>query len=142
MKGDYKKLQNAQKDMTNEVANARKAIDEMDRQATVYFTARSEAIKHIEDTTMRGQAQSRLDESRKAYDDVRSSLKSGGDALAPFTKDLSDQVKYLGADLTPSAAASLKSQAERLNQQGTTLFSQADTAVSTANKYFSTLKSE
>jgi hypothetical protein len=128
--------------MTDQVANARKAVDEMDRQGAVYFTTRSGAIAQIGDTAMRDKAKSRLDENKKAYDDVRASLKNGGDALAPFAKDLSDQIKYLGAELTPSAAASLKPQAEKLNKQGETLFTQADAAVATANKYFSSLRSE
>jgi len=142
MKGDYKKLQNAQKDMNNHVADTRKTVDEMDKQAGVYFAARSEAIGQIQDLTMRDQAKSRLEASKMAYDNVKTSLKSAGDALAPFTKDLSDHIKYLGAELTPSAAASLKPQAETLNKQGETLFAQADGAVTTANKYFATLRAE
>jgi hypothetical protein len=142
LKGDYKKLQNAQKDMNNHVTDTRKTVDEMDKQAGVYFAARSEAIGQIQDAAMRDQAKSRLDASKTAYDNVKTSLKSAGDALAPFTKDLSDQIKYLGAELTPSAAASLKPQGERLNKQGATLFAQADAAVTAANKYFASLRAE
>jgi hypothetical protein len=142
MKGDYKKLLNAQKDMNNHVADTRKTVDEMEKEAGVYFAARSQAIGQIQDTTLRDQAKSRIDESRTAYDSVKTSLKSAGDALAPFTKDLSDQIKYLGAELTPSAASSLKPQGERLNKQGETLFAQAESAVTTANKYFATLRAQ
>jgi len=142
MKDDYKKLLSAQEDMNNQVADARKKVDEMDKEAGVYFAARTQAIGQIQDTTMRAKAQSRLDASKAAYANVKTSLRSAGDALPPFTKDLSDQIKYLGADLTPSAAASLKPQAEKLNKQGATLFAQLDAAVTTANKYFGTLKAD
>ena len=135
-------LQGNSKDMNNHVADTRKTVDEMDKQAGVYFAARSEAIGQIQDLTMRDQAKSRLEASKMAYDNVKTSLKSAGDALAPFTKDLSDHIKYLGAELTPSAAASLKPQAETLNKHGETLFAQADGAVTTANKYFATLRAE
>ena len=47
MKGDYKKLANAQKDMNNQVADAQKKVEEMDKQAAVYFTSRSTAVGHI-----------------------------------------------------------------------------------------------
>jgi len=141
MKEDYKKLLKAQKDMNNRVADARKTVAEMDKQAAIYFTSRSDAIGQIQDTGMRDQAKTRLEESKKEYDKVRASLKKGGDELAPFSKDLSDQIKYLGAELTPSSASSLKPQGEKLNKQGTTVFTQVDTAVTTANKYFGTLKS-
>src|SRR5215471_12772806 len=108
MKEDYKKLLKAQKDMNNRVADARKTVAEMDKQAAIYFTSRSDAIGQIQDTGMRDQAKTRLEESKKEYDKVRASLRKGGDELAPFSKDLSDQIKYLGAELTPSAASSLK----------------------------------
>jgi hypothetical protein len=73
---------------------------------------------------------------------VKAALHESSDALTPFAKDLSDQIQYLGQELNPSSAASLKPQAERLNGKGATLFGQADTAVTTANEYFQTLRTE
>jgi hypothetical protein len=142
MKGDYKKLLNAQKDMNNQAADARKKIDEMDKQAAVYFTSRSTAVGQIQDASLRDKAKTRLDENQKGYDRVKVALRQGGDALAPFTKDLTDQIKFLGQELNPSSAASLKPQAEKLNGRGTTVFTQADAAVTTANGYFNGLKAE
>jgi hypothetical protein len=142
MKGDYKKLLNAQKDMNNQVADARKKIDAMDKQAAVYFTSRSTAVNQIQDAALRDKAKTRLDASQKEFDKVKVALREGGDALSPFTKDLSDQIKFLGQELNPSSAASLKPQAEKLNGRGSTLFTQADAAVTTANGYFNTLRTE
>lgn len=142
MKGDYKRLLNAQKDMNDQVADARKKIEEMDKQAAVYFTSRSTAAGQIQDAALRDKAKTRLDDNQKGYDRVKGALRDGRDALAPFTKDLSDQIKYLGQELNPSSAASLKPQAEKLNGRGSTLFAQADTAVTTANGYFNGLKAE
>jgi hypothetical protein len=56
--------------------------------------------------------------------------------------DLSDEITFLGQELNPSSAASLKPQAEKLNGRGSTLFAQADTAVTTANWYFDTIRTE
>ena len=142
MKGDYKKLLSAQKDMNNQVADARKKVDQMDKQAAVYFTSRSTALNQIQDAALKDKAKTRLDDSQKGYDKVKVALREGADALAPFTKDLSDQIKFLGQELNPSSVASLKPQAEKLNGRGTTLFTQADTAVTTANGYFNTIKAE
>jgi chromosome segregation ATPase len=142
LKGDYKKLLNAQKDMNNQVAEARKKVDQMDKQAAVYFTSRSTALNQIQDVALRDKAKTRLDESQKEYDKVKVALREGGDALSPLTKDLSDQIKFLGQELNPSSAASLKPQAEKLNGRGSTLFTQADEAVTTANGYFNTLRTE
>jgi len=140
MKGDYKKLVKAEKDMNGQVANARKTSNDMDKQAAVYFAARSTAIGQIQDASMRDQAKSRLADSQQAYDKVKTALKGAGNDLAPFAKDLSDHITYLGSELTPASAASLKPQGEQLNKQGDTLFAQTDKALTTATSYVSTLK--
>jgi Protein of unknown function (DUF2959) len=142
MKGDYKKLLSAQKDMNNQVADARKKITEMDKQAAVYFTSRSAALGQIQDAALRDKAKTRLDQTQKEYEQVKVAFRQGGDALAPFSKDLSDQITFLGQELNPSSAASLKPQAEKLNGRGAALFAQADTAAATANQYFSTLRTQ
>lgn len=141
MKGDYKKLVKAEKDMNGQVADARKVAGEMDKQAASYFVTRSTAIGQIADASMRDQAKSRLDDSKQAYDKVKASLKGAGDALAPFARDISDHIKYLGQELTPAAAASLKPQGEELDKKGGALFTQTDTALTTATNFLSTLKS-
>ena len=71
---------------------------------------------------------------------MKSSLKGSGDALAPFAKDLSDHIKYLGAELTPASAASLKPQGDQLKKQADTLFAQTESALTTATTYLTTLK--
>lgn len=142
MKGDYKKLLKTQKVMNDQVADVRKVIADMEKQAAVYFTSRSRAVEQIQDTDLRDKAKSRIGESQKEYDKVMASLKEGGEALTPFAQDLSDQIKYLGAELTPSAVASLQPQATKLNERGSTLLAQVDTAVATANNYFGTLRAE
>ena len=142
MKGDYKKLLSTEKTMNNQVAEVRKVIAEMEKQAAVYFTSRARAVDQIKDNDLRDQGKSRVNDSQKEYDKVIAALKEGGEALTPFASDLSDQIKYLGAELTPSATASLQPQATKLNERGSTLLTQVDTAVSTANTYFSTLKAE
>jgi hypothetical protein len=140
MKGDYKKLVNAEKDMNSQVANTRKIANDMDKQGAVYFAARSEAINQIQDPSLRDQAKSRLDESKQAFEKVKTSLRGAGNSLTPFAKDLSDHIKYLGAELTPAAVASLKPQAEQLNKQGEKLFAQTDSALTAATNYLNTLK--
>ena len=142
MKGDYKKLQKAEKDMTSQVADTRKTVADMDKQAGVYFATRADALSQIQDPSMQNQAKSRLNDSKQSYDKVRASLKGAGDALNPFAKDLSDHIKYLGAELTPASAASLKPEGEKLNKQAATLFKQTDTALKTSTDYLNTLKSK
>ena len=142
MKDDYKRLQKSEKTMLDAVADARKTIDDMDKQAAVYFSGRTTAIGQIQDLSLRAQAKSRIDDSQKGYDEIKTTLRSAGDALTPFSKDLTDHISYLGAELTPSAAASLKPQAVTLNAGGEKLFAQIAAAVATASKYFDGLRTQ
>src|SRR6476620_687275 len=61
LKGDYKKLLNAQKDMNNQVADARKKVEQMDKQAAVYLASRSTALNQIQDAALKDKAKTRLD---------------------------------------------------------------------------------
>ena len=142
MKSDYKKLLKSEKAMNSEVADARKALADMDKQAAIYFTSRSTQISQIQDPGLRDQAKGRLENSQKGYDNVKAEMRAAGDALAPFSSDLSDQIKYLGADLSPGATASLKPQAEKLNARGDALFAQIDKATASATTYFDSLRSQ
>jgi DNA repair ATPase RecN len=140
MKGDYKKLMKSLDSMNDRVAEARKKVDEMQAAGDTYFNGRADTIKNIQDPQLQDRAKQRLADSQKHFGEVLKSLKESADALEPFRKELADQITYLGSDLTPSAMASLKPNAEKLNTHGTELFGKTDKAISTATAYFQGLK--
>ena len=141
MKGDYKKLLKSVDSMNSRVTSARAKVDAMQAAGDTYFAGRAETIKTIQDPQLQDRAKQRLADSQKQFADVLQSLKEANDALEPFRKDLGDQIKYLGSDLTPSAMTSLKPNAEKLNARGTELFGRTDKAIAAANAYFEGLKS-
>ena len=55
-------------------------------------------------------------------------------------KDLDNHITYLGSDLTPSAVASLKPEAQKLNESGNGVLAKAEEAITTANKYFDSMR--
>ena len=142
MKGDYKKLMKSMDSMDSKVAEATTKIAAMQSAADTYFQGRGETLKNIQDPALQKQAQERLDQSKKDFASVLSSLREAGGALEPFRKQLADQITFLGSDLNPSATASLKPQAEKLNAQGTKVFNDADEAIARANDYFNGLKGQ
>ena len=81
-----------------------------------------------------------MEQSQKDFGDVLASMREAGGALDPFRKQLADQIKFLGSDLNPSATASLKPQADKLNADGAAVFSETDQAISKSNAYFAGLK--
>jgi hypothetical protein len=141
MKGDYKKLLKAMDAMNDRATEATTKIDQMQTAGDTYFAGRAETIKGIQNQELHDRAQQRLSENQKQFAGILQSLREAGQALDPFRRDLADHIKYLGSDLTPSAMASLKPDADKLNAQGTELFSRTDKAIADANAYFQSLKS-
>jgi hypothetical protein len=140
MKGDYKKLLKAVKEMNDKASAARQQVAEMEGSGATYFTGRAATIKNIQNDDLRAQAQQRLAKSQEGFGAVLKALQQVGQSLEPVRKDLADQINYLGSDLTPGATASLKPQAEKLNERGTVAFTAADQAISKANEYFNSMR--
>jgi hypothetical protein len=142
MKGDYKKLIKSMDSMNKSVSDAREKLAPMQSAGDTYFGGRAESIKSIQDAQLQGKAQERLTMNKEQFGGVLTSLRETGQALEPFRKQLADQITYLGSDLNPSATASLKPQAEKLNAEGATVFTKADQAIAKANEYFNGLKAQ
>jgi hypothetical protein len=142
MKGSYKKLLKSVDGMNDKVTDAREKIEAMQKTGETYFGGRAETIKSIQDPSLQKQAQERLTANQQQFAGVLESLRDGGTALEPFRKQLADQITYLGSDLNPSATASLKPQAEKLNAQGAEVFAKVDQSIAKANAYFKSLRAE
>ncbi len=142
MKGDYKKLLKSSDSMNDKLVEARQKVAEMQKAGDIYFNGRAQTIKGIQDSQLQAQAQQRLEANMKEFAAVEQEMREAGSALEPFRKQLADQVTYLGGDLTPSAASSVKPQAEKLNAQGAEVFSKADKAIAHANSYFQGLRAQ
>ena len=140
MKGDYKKLLGAVDDMKEEVADAREEITNMRASGDTYFTGRETTNKTIQDQQLQSSAATRLAASRKDLDTVLASLREAGDALEAFRKDLADQIKFLGSDLTPTAMTALKPAADKLNGQGDEVLGKIDAANAGLRTYLDGLK--
>jgi hypothetical protein len=140
MKSDYKRLLKAMDSMNKKVTEATTKIGAMQSAGDTYFSGRGETIKNIQDQSLQQQAQERLKQSQSEFASVLDSLRAAGQALEPFRKQLADQINFLGSDLNPSAAASLKPQAEKLNAEGAMVFTKTDQAITRANEYFGSLK--
>jgi hypothetical protein len=141
MKGDYKKLMKSMDGMNDRVTEARQKVDQMQQAGDTYFTGRAATIKNIQDPQLHDRAQQRLADSQKQFAAVLGSLREGAQALEPFRKQLADQITFLGSDLTPSAMAALKPNADKLNATGSDVFAKTDKAIADANAYFQGLKS-
>lgn len=142
MRRDYRNLMRAVDQMNRRVAEARTRIGSMQAAADVYYRGRGLTVKSIRDPQLQSQAQQRMEQSQKDFDGVLTALREAGDALEPVRKQLADQITFLGSDLNPSATASLKPQAEKLNANAAEVFIRTDAAIARANAFFNGLRSQ
>jgi predicted nucleic acid-binding Zn-ribbon protein len=142
MQKDYKKLVKSVDSMNKKMTDATTKLGAMQGAGDTYFQGRGDSIKNIQDPSLQTQAQQRMAQNQKEFAGVLASLREAGDSLEPFRKQLADQITFLGSDLNPSATASLKPQAEKLNAEGANVFAKADQALAKANAYFNGLKAQ
>jgi predicted nucleic acid-binding Zn-ribbon protein len=142
MQKDYKKLVKSVDSMNKKMTDATTKLGAMEGAGDTYFQGRSDSINNIQDPSLKTQAQQRMAQNQKEFAGVVASLREAGDSLEPFRKQLADQITFLGSDLNPSATASLKPQAEKLNAEGANVFTKADQALAKANAYFNGLKAQ
>jgi hypothetical protein len=140
MKSGYGKLLKEIKEMDEKAADARSQVAEMEAAAKTYFTGRAATIEEIQNPQLKAEAKQRLAESQQEHDRVLAALRSAGESLDPIRQDLNDQVKFLGSDLNPGAAAALTPNAQKLNERGKANFAQVDAAISAADAYFNSMK--
>ena len=140
MKGDYRKLLNRAKDTGKRVDEARERVTKMEAAGETYFAGRATTITEIQDAALREKAQQRLNENKQEYSIVIASLREAGESLQSMRNDLDNHITYLGSDLSPSAVASLKPEAQKLNESGTQVLAKAEQAIATANKYFDSMR--
>jgi hypothetical protein len=142
MRRDYRNLMRAVDNMNRRVTEATTRIGSMQAAADVYYRGRGLTVKSIQDPQLQSQAQQRMAQNQKEFDGVLTALREAGSALEPVRKQLNDQIIFLGSDLNPSATASLKPQAEKLNANAAEVFARTDAAIARANNFFNALRSQ
>ncbi len=145
---DVQDVRKAYKGVESEMAKSEKQreevtkkLEEMKVEAEAYFTGWSESLQQIENPDLRNRSEARMTETRRQFDGVLDSVRVAREAYEPFMKSLKDQWTYLGHDLNATGIASLKPDAEKLNQQGKELFDKIDSAMKEANQYIESLRS-
>jgi hypothetical protein len=140
MKGDFKKLLNGRKDTDQKVDDARTRVAKMEMVGNTYFGGRLSSIKAIPDAALRQTAQTRFDENQQQYVGMLASMRDAGQSLQQLRMDLDSQITFVGSDLTPGAMASIKPQAQTLNERGVQVLAKVDGAIATSTKYFDSMR--
>jgi DNA repair exonuclease SbcCD ATPase subunit len=129
----YKKLQSEMDNTDKRRAEITLRADEMRAEADTLFKSLSDSAAAISSAELRKKSEERLEETKASYDRIGTVGQKAIDLYGPVMKALQDQVTYLGHDLNPSAVASLKPEAAKLNEQANELVKRIDDTISTTN---------
>jgi hypothetical protein len=139
-KGAYKKLQSEMQSTEKRRAEIGLKADEMKAEADTLFKSWADSAAAISDAGLRKQSEDRLAKTKASFTEIGTVGQKATEIYGPMMKALQDQVTYLGHDLNPSAVASLKPNAVKLNDQAKELVKRIDDTITTANTAISALR--
>jgi hypothetical protein len=132
-KGAYKKLQQEMAATDKRRSEIGLRADEMKAEADALFKSWSDSAAAISDPELRKRSEERLAKTKASFAEIGTVGQKATELYGPVMKTLQDQVTYLGHDLNPSAVASLKPNAAKLNDEAKELVKRIDDTITTAN---------
>jgi hypothetical protein len=138
----YKKLQKEMASSEKKRAEVVTRSNEMNTEADKLFKSWEGSSAAISDPDLRQRSGQRLTVAKQRFDEIRTTGQRASALYAPFMKSLQDQVTFLGHDLNPSAVATLKPNAEKLNAQAQELFAAIDSTTAAANNNINRLSAQ
>ena len=141
-KGLYKKLQQEMATADKRRADIDVRSGEMKTEADTLFKSWADSTAAISDASLRKTSEDRLAKTKASYAQIGTVGQKAADLYGPVMKEMQDQVTFLGHDLNPSAVASLKPNAAKVNAHMTELFKSIDDTITTANTNCAALKAQ
>jgi len=139
-KGAYKKLQSEMAATEKRRSEIGLRADEMKAEADALFKGWADSTAAIGDADLRKRSEERLAKTKASFAEIGTVGQKATELYGPVMKALQDQVTYLGHDLNPSAVASLKPNAVKLNDQAKELTQRIDDTITTANTAIGALR--
>jgi hypothetical protein len=141
-KGLYKKLQSEMATTEKRRAEISVRASDMKTEADALFKSWADAAVGISDASLRKRSEDRLAKTKASYEEMGVVAQKAADLYGPVMRDLEDQVTFLGHDLNPSAIASLKPNAAKVNGQVSELAKRIDDTITSANATCAALKAQ
>lgn len=139
-KGLYKKLQSEMQTTEKRRSEITLRADEMKAEADALFKSWADSTAAISDADLRQRSEERLAKTKTSFSEIGTVGQKATELYGPVMKALQDQVTYLGHDLNPSAVASLKPNATKLNDDAKELVKRIDDTITTANTAIGALR--
>jgi chromosome segregation ATPase len=139
-KAAYKDLEKQVKDCEAKSEDVKKQKEAMDIEADKLYTSWTTGLADISNPDLKQRSQTRLTQTKDRMGKIGAAGLQARGAYDEFLNGLKDQIKYLGHDLNPSAIASLKGDAAKLNAKAKTMFEKLDGTVASANTSLDALR--
>src|SRR5262245_37917220 len=141
-KSSYKDLEKAVKECGSKAQDVTKQKELMEVEAEKLYTSWAASLAAINNPDLRKRSKERLAQTKERMAKVAGAGQSARGLYDSFLTDLKDQITYLGHDLNPSAVASLKGDAVKLNDKAKVLFQKIDGTVASANTSLDALRQQ
>ena len=132
-KASYKDLGKAVKDSEDRVADVTRRQEEMNVEGGKLFASWQTSVETISTPELKKKSQERLEATQARYGKIATAGKDARGEYDAFLGGLKEQITFLGHDLNPTALASLKPEAAKLNNRAKQMFVKIDTASAAAN---------
>src|SRR5262245_25540795 len=128
-KAAYKDLEKQVKDCESRSEAVKKQKEAMDVEADKLYAAWAAGMADISSPDLKQRSEARLGQTKDRMAKIGAAGLQARGAYDEFLVGLKDQIKFLGHDLNPSAIASLKGDAAKLNAKAKTMFEKIDGTV-------------
>ena len=136
----YQDLQSDYDDCAARADAVQNRIASMDQVAEDLFAEWEEELEEISTPSLRRDSQKKLAQTRKRYDDVRLALVRAEESMAPVLTKFKDYVLYLKHNLNAQAIASLKGEAESIQEEIRVLIDQMNASIAKADAFIGTME--
>src|SRR4029453_4776473 len=120
------------KDCESKSEEVKKQKEAMDLEADKLYASWTADLAAISSPDLKQRSENRLTQTKDRRGKSGAAGLQARGAYDEFLTGLKDQIKYLGHDLNPSAIASLKGDAGKLNAKAKTMFDKIDGTVASA----------
>jgi len=137
---EYKKLGKDLDKCLAERENVRVKADAMQKAADKYFANWEASQGGYSSDEMRAKSEASLAETKANYAKIFEAGSEAGADFDAFIAKMSDQIRFLGQNLNPSAIAELSDEAAELNGQADTFFKSITETLKVGSEYTNSLK--
>lgn len=115
------------------------SIGQLDKVAQDLFSEWEKEIQEISARELKNKSESKLETTRKRYQQLHSQLKKSERKMGPVLAQFKDQVLYLKHNLNAQAIAGLKTESNRIQADIKSLISEMKLSIDQAEKFIKTM---